>query len=227
MVCGSIGRRLYFIVFETDLTGLWSIPAKARYLPYLAGMVADTIFFSVMTIIAGLTYVSGDPYSFPSAFCLAMAYSALLRLVWQFSFYLRTDIYYVITTALQCIGLQQITKCIILNRFYRLIGRPDKVQDESHWPVRDRQVALWYIPVFLLGYTISIGLFLFVGLPITYLYLAGIFNHLLYSAPLSSQFWDTTTFLALNVLQLSVVGFLLIRDFKRRKRVQSTVSSSR
>jgi hypothetical protein len=107
---------------------------------------------------------------------------------------------------------------MISNRFSRLIRRPDKMQDESYWPVRDRQAALWYIPVFLLGYAFSIGLFLFVGLPITYVYLAGIFNHLLYSAPLSGEFWDASIFLSLNALQLGIVGFLLIRDVKRRKR---------
>ena len=210
----SIGRRLYFVVFETDLTGLWSVPAKARYLPFLAGMVADILFFSLMTIIADLTHVPGDPYSFPSAFCLAMSYATVLRFLWQFYFYLRTDIYYVIITALRCINLHETTKQYLRNRFYRLIGRPDKMQDESLWSSRDRRFAPWYAPVFLLGYAFSIGLSLFVGIPVTYSYLSGVFNHLLYSTPLSSTFWDASIFLSLNVNSAEHCWFSLCQRYQ-------------
>jgi hypothetical protein len=213
----GISRRLDSLVFETDLTGLWSIPAKARYLPFLAGMVADILFFSLMTIIASLTYVPGDPYSFPSSFCLAMAFMTVFLFLWQFYFYLRTDIYYVIITALHCVNLHETTQQYILNRFYRIIGRPDKMQDESCWPARDRRVARWYAPVFLLGYAFSIGFLLFVGIPIIYSYFLGVLDHL-YSAPLSGDFWDACAFLTLTALELGGVGFLMVRDFKRRKR---------
>jgi hypothetical protein len=96
------------------------------------------------------------------------------------------------------------------------MGRTDKMQDESLWASRDRRFAPWYVPVFLLGYAFSIGLSLFVGLPVTYYYFSGVLNHLLHSTPLSSDFWDASIFLSLNVLQLSIAGLLFVRDIKTR-----------
>jgi hypothetical protein len=217
----GIGRRLYFVVFETDLTGLWGIPPKARYLPFLAGMLADMLFFSLMTIIAALTYIPGHPYSFPSSFCMAMAFSTVIRFLWQFYFFLETDIYYVLTNALHCINLQQTTRHYILNRFYRAIGRRDKLDDEARWSPRDRRVAPWYAPVFLLGYAISLGIFLLAGLPVAYRFLLGIFNHLFHTIPFGSDFWDACIFLGLNLLQLAVIAFLILRERKRRKRMKT------
>src|SRR5579883_2522575 len=62
----GVGHRLYFIVFETHLTGLWSVPRKKRYLPYLAGMICDVIWCSLLIVLASLTYTPTNPYSFRS-----------------------------------------------------------------------------------------------------------------------------------------------------------------
>src|SRR5437660_7980790 len=39
----SIGRRFYFVVVQTSLDGLWGVPRRSRYLPFLVGMVADAL----------------------------------------------------------------------------------------------------------------------------------------------------------------------------------------
>jgi len=51
----SLGHRFYYVVFETVLNGVWSVPSRYRYLPFLAGMLADGIWFSLLTILAGAT----------------------------------------------------------------------------------------------------------------------------------------------------------------------------
>jgi len=38
-----LSRRLYIPVMETDVSGLWSLPAQVRYGPFLAGMVFDVL----------------------------------------------------------------------------------------------------------------------------------------------------------------------------------------
>src|SRR6202044_958767 len=48
----SIGRRLYYVVFLTNLDGLVTVPRRKRYLPMLAGMLADVLVASILTLIA-------------------------------------------------------------------------------------------------------------------------------------------------------------------------------
>src|SRR4051794_24552775 len=45
-----IGRRYYYVVAETELDALHSVPRRARYLPFLAGIVADVLLMAVLTI---------------------------------------------------------------------------------------------------------------------------------------------------------------------------------
>jgi len=221
----GIGRRLYFLVFETHLTGLWSVPRRARYLPFLAGMLGDILWISLFTIGASFAYTPSVPYSFPT-FCLALAFTTTLRLIWQFYFYLQTDIYYVITNAFRCIDLQQTTRCYLLNRFYRLIGRLDKVEDEELWHPRDRQIAPWYAPIFSLGYLFSILTFLLLGLPVAIRFLSGVAVHLFSRSPLNSDFWDAFSFMTLNSLQLMVVAYIAVHEYRgwRSKKSRTRLS---
>jgi len=88
----GIGRRLYFVVFETELNGLLGVPRRHRYLPLLAGMLADVLIFSGLTLAAAVDL--NDGLSWVGRLCLALAYTVLLRLAWQFYVFLRTDLYY-------------------------------------------------------------------------------------------------------------------------------------
>lgn len=155
----GFGHRLYFLVFETSLTGLWSVPRRSRYLPLLAGMLADIISFSVLTLVAGATLVIGGKVSFIGMFCLALAFSTVLRFLWQFYFYLRTDLYYLFTHVFGCIDLQHTTQRYLRNRLFRILGLVHKMEDETGWYPKDRQVARWYAPLYVLGNLFSLGVF--------------------------------------------------------------------
>lgn len=214
----SIGRRLYFIVFETNLDGLWSVPRQARYLPFFAGMLGDMLWFSFLTIAASWTYNPANPSGILSAFFVAMAFSTVLRFIWQFYFYLQTDIYYVFTNIFRCVDLQQTTSQYIWNRIYRILGHTHKIQDEEEWHPRDKQVARWYVFVFGAGYLFSLGTLLLVGVPAAVRIFTGVIQHLLSHATLDVGFWDTCIFLFLNALQFLVLGALVLREYQARRR---------
>jgi hypothetical protein len=224
----GIGRRIYIVVFETYLTGLWSVPRRKRYLPFLAGMLADLLLFSCFTILASWTYTPTNPYAFPGAFFLAMAFSTLLRFVWQFYFYLQTDIYYVVSNALHCIDLQQTTQAFLLNRWYQVFGRTDKMQDETAWNPRDRQVAPWYALFFGAGYLFTLGTLLLVGFPTAIRILSLVFERVFLRGTLDLTFWDSLIFLLLNLLQATVFLILFAREFaKKRARKRSAQALER
>src|SRR5918998_1022845 len=126
---------------ETEVNGLLGVPRGHRYLPFLAGMLADVLLLSGLTVAAAVDLPDG--LSWLGRLCLAVAYTVLLRLAWQFYLFLRTDLYFVYTTALGCTNLHEVTSAYLRDRFDWLPGvRPSRV-DEASWSPRDKQVAPW------------------------------------------------------------------------------------
>jgi hypothetical protein len=214
----GFGHRLYFLVFETSLTGLWSVPRRSRYLPLLAGMLADIICFSFLTLIAGATLIVSGRISFVGMFCLALAFSTMLRFLWQFYFYLRTDLYYLFTHVFGCIDLQHTTQKYLRNRLFRMLGLFHKMEDETNWYPKDRQVARWYAPLYVLGNLFSLGVFFGVGLPALIRIASGIITRLHGGIGNVDTFWDSCLFLTLNVSQLSLVAIIALRSRKQTRR---------
>ncbi|MGI8807223.1 MAG: hypothetical protein ACR2KK_05190 [Acidimicrobiales bacterium] len=214
-----LSHRLYFLVFETVLDGLVAVPRRRRYLPMLAGMVADVLVMSGLTVIAAATRNADGDVSLLGGICLALAFTTLLRIAWQFYFYLRTDVYYLITTVLGCVDLHTTTKELLRNRLNRLLGRIERVVDEERWHPRDRRVARWYAPLAVAGYAISIAMFLLVFLPLMWRFMdTAITNVFLVGAGSSGQFWDSAGVLALTVAQLALVVGLALRERRQAAR---------
>ena len=150
-----LGNRLHQLVVETHLTGLWSVPRRRRYLPLLAGMLGDLVWYALLIILAA---------AFADPFPRALALGTLLRFAWQFCFYLQTDVYQVLVTALRCVDLHTTAKEYLANRVSRLLGRPPR-HDEDGWHPRDRQVARCYVYLFGVGYLVTIGMLVWIGIP--------------------------------------------------------------
>ncbi|MCW2879399.1 MAG: hypothetical protein JWQ95_3499 [Sphaerisporangium sp.] len=215
----SIGRRLYFIVLETSLDGLVAVPRRKRYLPIVAGMLADVVVMAVLTIAADLSRVAGGAFSPWGKFCLAFAFAILLRILWQFSFYLRTDLYVLVSTALGCVDLHTTAKRLLRNRVNRLLGRRDRIIDESDWHPVDRRVARWYSWLIVGGYTLSLTTFVLAVAPIVYQMVIGVLGRFTDTGATWAQLLDSAVFTGFILLQLIVLGWLAVRDrYRRRER---------
>ncbi|MFB7468784.1 hypothetical protein ACFCZ1_35765 [Streptomyces sp. NPDC056224] len=151
--------RFYFLVVETSLDGLVAVERRKRYLPILAGMVADVVLISLLITVADAMGPGGGA-ALVGRVCLAVAFAAVIRLLWQFFLYLRTDVYVLITTALGCVDLHTTSVRLLRNRFNRLLGRTRLLVDEDAWHPVDRRAARWYSWLILVGYTISLSTFL-------------------------------------------------------------------
>jgi hypothetical protein len=211
-----IGRRLYFVVFETSLDGLVAVPRRKRYLPMLAGLVADLLVISALTLGAALLRTpAGEP--FIGRFLLAMAFASVLRLSWQFYFFLRTDLYYLATTVLGSVDLQTVAKQMLANRFNRLIGRRSRLADENQWHPRDRMVGRWYQWLILVGYGVMISLLVFQAVPAMF----KIVHMVVVKLAVNHSLLDITDvffFLVLNFGELAIAGFLGLRARRRAAR---------
>jgi len=214
-----VGRRLYYIVVETSLDGLVGVPRGKRYLPMLAGMLADLLVISILTLIAGSVGSSGNDFSLLAGVCLALAFGTLLRFVWQFYFFLHTDLYYVVSTAMRCVNLQRTARQMLGNRARRLLGRRDLLVDETSWHPRDRAVARWYSWLLLVGYTVAIAVIPLVAIPTMLKVARSVWDNLAGDHSAVGTV-DGIAFLAVNAAQVALLVTLIHRD-RRRRRVAS------
>jgi hypothetical protein len=204
----SIGRRMYFVVFETSLDGLVSIPRRKRILPIMAGMLADVL------VMAALVLVADFSDGVVGRLCLALAFGTVLRLIWQFYFYLRTDLFILFTTALGCVDLHTVAKGVLGNAFRRLTGRP--VLDESGWHPTDRRVARWYAWFMFAGYVTTIGTLVIAVVPIAYRFLSGVLGRFFTHGSTFGDLLDSGLFVGINVAQILVIVTMTVRDRRRQ-----------
>jgi len=92
----GISNRYTYVVFETISNGLFSVPRGKRYLPILAGMLADVVVVCALDLTAAALRQGDGVIPFAGRLCLALSYTVLARLYWQFLLYLRTDLYWYI-----------------------------------------------------------------------------------------------------------------------------------
>jgi hypothetical protein len=214
----GVGRRLYYVVFETSLDGLVSVPRRQRYLPIFAGMLADVLVLAVLTLVAALLLRPDGTPPPAAGVCLALAFGTLLRLIWQFYFYLQTDLYYAVVTVLGCVNLQVTARRMIANRINRVLGRRGKLHDESAFHPRDRAVARWYSWLIVVGYTVSIGTLLLALLPVAVRVLGSVFGRLAGHGATAAGIADSVVFLLLNLAQLVLIAVLGLREWRNRRR---------
>ena len=168
----GISRRMWMLVAETDLTGLWAVPKAQRYLPLLAGPVVDLASAAAMLLVVYAFRQHWISLPIPVVELLrAMCFVYLMRLLWQCFFFVRTDFYYVIANFFGCKSLMQDTQAYLQNQFRRLLFRLPPVADQAGLPERERRVVRTYAWVWLLGRGAALITLFSITIPVTLRYL--------------------------------------------------------
>jgi hypothetical protein len=209
----GISNRLTYIVFETQMNGLNSVPRKARYLPFLAGLIGDLAVFCALGLTAELTRGGHGSFSLTGRVCLALAFTVFMRMLWQFQLYLRTDLYYVFATALNCHDLHDASTALLRNRIWRALHRRGRIADEGQWTEHDRKVGTYYGPLVAVGLLVAVGITVFGSLPVVREYFLTAARELA-TGPAAPHFWDSAVSLMFNVAQIA--GLIAIWQRKRR-----------
>jgi hypothetical protein len=216
-----IGRRFYYVVFVTSLDGLVAVPRRQRYLPMLAGMLLDVLAIAGLTLAAAPLLGATGGAAVAGRVLLSMAFGTVLRLAWQFYFFLRTDLYYLATTILGCNDLQATARQLLANRFWRLARRPGRLADEAAWHPRDARVASWYSWLMAAGYTLLAVMLVTTAFPVG-IRLTGLAVHELTSTHSPLRMADALGFLALNFWEPALAAALAIRSFRRTRQRRRT-----
>jgi putative peptide zinc metalloprotease protein len=87
----SFGRRLFFIVAQTDVTGPWVSPRKKRAIPLVAGILIDAAIVAALLVVRKTW---GDQLGSPTTEIIpAAVFGNVGAIVGQTAVYMRTDFY--------------------------------------------------------------------------------------------------------------------------------------
>jgi len=215
----GIGNRLWVLVAETDLTGLWAVPRNQRYLPLLAGPISDGVFASLIIFVLyiqdhGRLPLSSGMVEIVRA-CLLLY---LARLLWQFFFFVRTDLYYVIALFFGCKSLMKDTQRFVQNRLSYLFRHRLK-EDQSRIPPAEMQVVKAYSILWLLGRGLAFCSLFFFTFPALSRYIRDLFGALARGSGSDPYgFVDTLVVNMINLIPLVLGLSLWLASLLKRSR---------
>lgn len=215
----GIGNRLWFVVWETDMTGIWAIPKRERYLPILAGPFSDLTGGALLVLVQAAAvhgFVGLSPHALQMVRAFVFIYA--MRIAWQLYLFLRTDFYYAFANLFSCRNLMADARAYLASGFRRLLRRGPRVElvlpdGPEALPVR------LYSWLWLGGRILAFSILLFVQLPLFGLYL-GRFGQMLAGHDTGADSVEILTSL-LFVLFLTWGLALWIREIWRSRRKET------
>jgi putative peptide zinc metalloprotease protein len=165
----GFGHRLWVVVAETDLSGLWALPKGRRYLPILAGALVDAVTAAGLVMVLDMAVRRGLAGSTSFHIVQAGLMIYLLRIVWQACLFVRTDFYFVLTTMFECKDLMRDTERFLGNQVHRLLGW-GRATDQSHIPRREMRVVRAFSVLWIVGRLVAVAILLRIQLPTGWLY---------------------------------------------------------
>jgi putative peptide zinc metalloprotease protein len=215
----GISNRLWYLVAETDLSGLWTVPKEQRYLPMLAGILVDAVSGSLLVFVL---FAHSHRWMALSTLCArlvrAMAFTYLMRIVWQFCLFIRTDLYYVIANIFNCRSLLSDTKVFLRNQMARVIPAVRSV-DQSAIPVAERRMIRIYSVLFVAGRLWALFLLLSVTVPLFVRYSSSLANAFRTGYSANPYGFVDAALLATYFLLPTTIGFTLwVSGMIRRER---------
>jgi hypothetical protein len=196
------------LVAETDVTGLWALPSKERYLPFLAGILVDAVSASVLILFLFLSDLGifGQPMPLVQRVTSAMLFGYFLRLAWQCYFFVRTDLYYVIANLFHCKNLLGDTETFLKNLVSRVLTSV-RYKEQSHIPRREMGFIRIYAVVWVLGRFLAAYVLVTAQIPLLIHYTTSIFRRLAAGPGADLAAYRESLTISSISLALAVLGF--------------------
>jgi putative peptide zinc metalloprotease protein len=208
----SLSNRLIFIVAQTNLGNIWTVPREKRYIVYLAGMAWDSvmIFFCLILLLFSDNQVIHLP-ELAYNFVKAIIFIKVWGVIWQFRFNMQTDVYYVVANYFRCRNLLGDAQARIKNFLSRFISRFEKT-DFSDTPQSEMKAIKWYTPLYFVGTVVTLATYLLRNLPLIILQVKRALDGILtgYAAN-HALFIDAVVLIILTSFNFGMLGFLILR----------------
>ncbi|MFI5959469.1 hypothetical protein [Cryptosporangium sp. NPDC051539] len=158
----SLGTRLQFLAAQTDVSGVWAAPRRARFSVYLAGIVTNLVLAAV-AVLARAAGIGGRP----GEVLAAVALLSVSLIPAQFLVFMRTDLYFILQDVAGCANLYADGSAYARYVAGRLVGRATPDDDPSRrLPGRERLAVRSYTVVLVAGTLACLAVELLVTLPV-------------------------------------------------------------
>jgi hypothetical protein len=211
-----VSHRFTVVVFETVLDGLVVVPRSKRYLPLAAGMLADLMVMAVLVDAAWLLRTWQHHLGVAAMICLALAFTTIPRIAWQFFVFLRTDVYFLLQTALRGDDIDAAARDHLRAWWAARLRRPAPATAPR--PARDMRAGRAFAPLLVGGYACVAVTMAVVVIPLIARFAELAVRGLLGGGPLR---WDAAAVLLLNLAEPATARLLARRD-RRRSRAIAT-----
>ncbi|MGW4794576.1 hypothetical protein ACWEPC_19425 [Nonomuraea sp. NPDC004297] len=183
----GVDRRMIMLVFETDLTQVWTLPRRRRYGPLLAGLAVDSVLLAAL-LTGRLLIDSGlwTPPALVGSLLAAWVFIKVMQMLWQCLVFLRTDLYAVLVNALGCRNLWRVKSLMLRRAFGRLT--PEQAAELADAAEADLRAGRWFRWVWLAGLLGVAAWFCLLLLPVFAAVLSWAADGLA-EGPLSAGFW--------------------------------------
>jgi len=210
----TVSRRLYFLVLEIDLTGLWGLPRRRRYSALLAGMAFDAVvLFSVLLPRYGDGAGWWQVSDAAARVLAALTFVQVAALMSQFWIFVRTDLYALLITATGCVNLFRVNQ-LMVRRALRLIT-PEQRQELAESHERDLAVARWYRWIYVSGLAAAAWFFVMYFAPATFRLLTWIAGSVAHAGVGSEHFWEALVVGGLIFSPRAITLAVALRDLRR------------
>ncbi|TDE39333.1 hypothetical protein E1295_32945 [Nonomuraea mesophila] len=206
-----VSYRGMYVVFETDLTQIVTVPRNRRYGVYLAGMAIDSV---VLAVALGLRLL-GPPAGL-DGFLAAVALFLIFGICWQWAALpLRSDSYALLANALRCHNLYRTTWLTAKRRLFRLTEAESAELAEAG--ERDRRVARWFVVPYVAGIAVMAWMLVTVVLPLVISLGGWGLAQFAGGAIGSAGFWEALAVAVYIVAQLGLPPLLALRERRLRR----------
>lgn len=192
----SLSRRLTHLVYQTRLDNIWLVPKPKRLVIYLSGILSDILLISIFIIMSQL--------NIPETLKLFLAYGVLhltVGIIFQFKFYMKTDIYYVISELVGNASLYEDSKLFLRSLFAK-----------DNETVEKSTSIVMYSILLVLGSSIDLAL--------TFIYVIPVVKRTikLFNVALVTQNYTDLAAVILTVLIMIIELMLLIKIYLTEKK---------
>lgn len=193
----GMGTRLWNIVAEADISGIFSLPKRQRYFPLLAGMLVD--IFCIAVIVISINYLSAA-HAQPLAIQIlqALILQILITISWQFNVFLRTDVYYAFCIYAGYPDLDGDARTYISAKLHSLtLGLAGKPADATRY--HSKRILRAFVAIWLLGRVVALTFLIWVVIPTLARYVEDAYLSLVGSGTNKYDKWDIGIFVLVSL----------------------------
>ncbi|MEU6713546.1 hypothetical protein ABZ897_18840 [Nonomuraea sp. NPDC046802] len=206
-----VSYRGIYVVYETDLTQIVTVPRNRRHGVYLAGMAIDTV---VLAAALGLRLLT--PPGLLDDLLAGLVLSRIFGIVWQWAALpLRSDSYALLANALRCHNLYRTTWLTAKVALFRLTQA--ETAELAEMSARDRQVGRWFVVPYVAGIAVMAWIFVTGVLPLAVSLGSWALTQFSGSAIGSAGFWEALAVVVYIAVQVALPPLLALRERRLRR----------